>query len=89
MLTGGAVKNRADLALQLDTTRARVTQLLALLRLHPEILDHVRRLPPGTPPRLVTERSLRPLTLLSSVEQLKAAQRILPGFVPGARAHVA
>lgn len=64
MLTRGLVKNRADLAARLGTTRARITQLLALLRLHPAIIDHAMRLPPGTPVRLITERSLRPLTLL-------------------------
>lgn len=89
MLTRGLVKNRADLAARLGTTRARITQLLALLRLHPAILDHVRQLPPGTPSRFVTERSLRPLTLLAPSEQLKAAVDVLPGFVAGPRERVA
>jgi len=82
MLTRGLVKNRADLALRLGTTRARITQVLSLLRLHPDILEHVRSLPAGTPSRLVTERSLRPLTRLSFEEQLKLGRSVLPGFKP-------
>ena len=42
----------------------RVTQVLALLNLHPAILDAIRALPPGTPVRSVAERGLRPLTHL-------------------------
>ena len=59
-----AGRKRSELAVVHGLTRPRVTQLLDLLRLHPEILAQVRALPPGTPPRRVTERKLRPLVRL-------------------------
>jgi hypothetical protein len=51
---------------------ARVTTVLALLRLHPDIRAAVVGLPPGTPERLITERKLRALTSVPSKAQLQA-----------------
>jgi hypothetical protein len=50
----------AQLAKLSGLTRARVTQLLDLLKLETLILDFVRNLPAGTPERMVTEKKLRP-----------------------------
>lgn len=58
-LAAGEVATRAELARQHGLTRARVTQLLDLLKLDPAILDYVRNLPAGTHERLVTEKKLR------------------------------
>jgi hypothetical protein len=71
---------RADLARRFGLTRARVTQLLNLLELQPEIVAYVRGLPPGTPARFITEKMLRPFTQLPAAAQLQAAEELLPGF---------
>jgi hypothetical protein len=80
LLDSGVAPNRAWLARQYELTRARVTQLLSLLLLHPDILDFVRTVPAGTPERSVTEKKLRTLTKLSASQQLARAARMLTGF---------
>jgi hypothetical protein len=54
----GAVRDYADIARLTGLTRARVTQIVNLTLLAPEILGAVLDLPPGS---RVTERDLRPL----------------------------
>ncbi len=83
LIEEGKVASRAKLAWRLGFTRARMTQLMGLLKLHPTIKDYIRSLPPGTPSRLVTEKGLRPLTFLSPKEQLHRAAELLPGFQRG------
>jgi len=78
LIREGRIANRAQLAWKLGFTRARMTQLMGLLNLHPAIKAYVRGLPPGTPPRLVTEKKLRPLTLMTLNAQLQCASSILP-----------
>jgi hypothetical protein len=73
-----AGRKRSELAVVHGLTRARVTQLLDLLRLHPDILAQVRALPPGAPPRRVTERKLRRLVRLPAETQLEVARRLFP-----------
>jgi hypothetical protein len=80
LLDAGEARNRADLARRFRLTRARVTQLMSLLRLHPMILAYVKSLPPGTPTRLVTERGLRALVVQPPNRQVVVANRIVPGF---------
>lgn len=63
-IDSGAAPNRAWLARHHGLNRARVTQLMSLLLLHPDILDDVLNLPAGTPERLVTEMKLRHLVKL-------------------------
>ena len=77
-LDAGGV-NQADLARLYGRTRARVTQLLHPLKLHPVILDSLRALPPGPHARLFTERRVRPLLALSQQTQLDAAGGVLIG----------
>jgi hypothetical protein len=52
-----------------------VGSILALLRLHPGIQEWIRSLPPGTPPRRVTERALRPIARMAREAQLMAVER--------------
>lgn len=73
-LDGGGV-NRADLAREYLVSRARVTQVLKLLNLHPAILRWVRE-----HPRSGSEHRLRPLLDLPGREQLREAERVLAGF---------
>jgi hypothetical protein len=80
LLDTGEVRFRADLARRSGLSAMRVTQILALLRLAPSILEYVRALPPGTAERAVTERALRPLTRADRASQVRQAVRFLPGF---------
>lgn len=79
-LDAGEVATRAALARQYGLTRARITQLLDLLKLDPSILNYVRNLPAGTPERMVTERTLRRLVRLSRESQLRDAEKHVAGF---------
>ncbi|MBS2011440.1 MAG: hypothetical protein JST00_00900 [Deltaproteobacteria bacterium] len=80
LLDTGKARNRAELAQRFRLTRARVTQLMNLLKLHPAILAYVKSLPPGTPSRMVTERRLRFLVGQSPQRQLVDARALVPGF---------
>jgi hypothetical protein len=80
-LASGEARSRAELARQEGVSAMRVTQVLALLDLHPQILDAIRVLPPGTPERYVTERWLRPLTWLPEHEQIREIERLVPGLL--------
>lgn len=71
------VVNQADLARRHGITRARVTQVLALLRLHPAIVEHIRATAKTT---RVSERMLRALTRLAPETQLERVRPLLPSF---------
>ncbi len=60
-----------------SVTRARVTQIMKLLRLAPDIQSAILALPPGTPERLVTERKLWNLVDLGFEEQRVAVAGLL------------
>jgi hypothetical protein len=78
MLASGEARTRAELAKQACVSTNRVSNLLALLKLDPAILDAIRALPCGTPERLVTERKLRRLTRLPWKRQLCEVARVMP-----------
>ncbi len=80
-LDAGGV-NQSGLAQRHGLTRARVTQVLNLLRLHPIILDFLRGMTPGPYARLFTERRVRPLLPLDPAVQVREARTLLPGFAP-------
>jgi hypothetical protein len=81
MLASGEGRTRSEVAKKAGVSANPVTNLLALLKLAPAILDAIPVLPPGTPKRLVTECKLRPLTALPHSEQLQAARRFIPAPV--------
>jgi hypothetical protein len=81
-LEAGGV-NRAGLARTHGVTRARVTQVLALLELEPEIRAWLSG--PGLVVGL-SERKLRPILRLDRREQLQMMRRICPAFAPPSRA---
>ncbi len=60
LLESGEVASQAEIALREGITRARVTQIMGMLRLAPEIQEKIQSLPDivGRPP--ITERMLRP-----------------------------
>jgi hypothetical protein len=74
-LDAGHVKNRAALAARERTSTVRVTQILRLLELDPNIRAWIRSLPPGTPARYVAERQLRGIATLPAARQVAAVQR--------------
>lgn len=77
MLASGECARRADLARKLGVSRARVTQVLALLDLAPAVLDAIVALG-GPQPRLIAnERMLRPLLKLPPGEQLEALRSLV------------
>jgi hypothetical protein len=79
-LEAGEVRSKAELARRNDLQRARVTQLMGLLNLHPVIRDFVRTLDARTPEHAITERKLKALEGLALTQQLVAARKHLPGF---------
>jgi hypothetical protein len=80
-IAAGAV-TRADLARIHGITRARVTQVLNLLRLHPAVVEFLRAQPAGPHARRFTERRVRPLLALDRERQLDEARLLLNGFQP-------
>ncbi|MGB2987188.1 MAG: zinc ribbon domain-containing protein [Phycisphaerae bacterium] len=73
----GRARDYADVAKQLGMTRARVSQIMRLLRLPPALLEMLLLADPVYCPQL-TERQLRPLVTASpSPEQLEELQRRL------------
>jgi hypothetical protein len=71
-------RSRADLARQLGVSRARVTQVLGLLELAPDVVQAIAALGDPLSQPNVSERLLRPLRKLSPAEQ----QRMLAVMVP-------
>ena len=61
LLESGTVATQAEIACQEGVTRARVTQVLGLLRLTPEIQEKILASPCTLQRRPVTERMLRPI----------------------------
>lgn len=64
LLESGEASNQAAIARQEGITRARVTQVLGLLRLAPEIQEQVLSLPEMVRRPAITERALRPIAQL-------------------------
>jgi hypothetical protein len=82
-LEAGGV-NRAALAREQGITRARVTQLLALLSLPAEVIAWIRG--GGAHETHLSERQLRPLLSRSRTEQLRGVATLAPSFGASRRA---
>jgi hypothetical protein len=65
------VKNAADLARSLQLTRARISQILSLLRLSPEILAYIDNLKGDEGQMFMTTKMLLPLVRLPWAEQMQ------------------
>lgn len=61
LLESGRVQNRAEIARTEGITRARVTQVMAMLRLAPEIHAQILALPRTVSRPAISERALRPI----------------------------
>jgi len=76
-LQQGLVKSRAELARREGLSKARITQILNLLKLAPEIKDYFKNTPNESVPEFFTERRLRKIATLKNWEaQLKEFQRL-------------
>jgi hypothetical protein len=76
-LENGDYSSPADLACKLGISRARVTQVLRLIRLAPEVLQAVATLGDPLPWPVVTERRLRSIVNLPPEEQRRRIEAIL------------
>ena len=68
-LDAGEVRNQAEIAKREGVTRARVTQIIGLLRLGPEIHVKILSLPDTAHRPPMTERMLRPIAISKSTGQ--------------------
>lgn len=66
----------ANLARHLKVSRARVTQILNLLRLAPEVIERISSLGDPITSNVIAEKRLRPLLALSA-DQQKAHVKIV------------
>jgi hypothetical protein len=71
LLASGEAPNQAAIARREGITRARVTHVMGLLRLAPEIQQHVLSLPDMARQPVITERALRPIAQMAD----RTAQR--------------
>ena len=76
-IASGQLRDQADAAHRLDLTRARVTQLLALLALAPDLQERVLFLEAVDGIEPLTERALRFATRATSWEDQRAICRAL------------
>ena len=79
-IDGGRYSSQADLARQKSISRARVTQILNLLRLPPRVMEIIRDLCDPLHSPMVTERQLRGFINLSGRKQMKELTVILAGM---------
>ncbi len=77
LLKSGHVATRADIAKHEEITRARVTQIMSLLNLLPDIQRHILDLPKSASWSPVTERSIRHITMIENHgEQIEAFREL-------------
>jgi hypothetical protein len=72
LLESGQVRSQAEIARREGITRARVTQIMALLRLAPEIQEWILTMPEVVGRPAISERALRPIAGLESLADQKA-----------------
>jgi len=68
-IEAGEVKNAAQIAKDMGVTRARVSQIMGLLRLAPEILDNIDDLDGSEGCLHLTERKLRQISVLTDHQE--------------------
>jgi hypothetical protein len=81
----GKYTSQADLAIKNGFSRARVTQILRLLRLSPDVQCAINALGDPLPFPVVTERMLRPIVGAKPEIQKEIVKRILADFHPDSR----
>jgi len=81
------VKTQADLAREMGVSRVRITQVMNLLKLAPEVQERLLGLEDETAVRYFSEHRLRALVQIENTErQVKEFQKILRSFFDSALA---
>jgi hypothetical protein len=71
-------KTKADIARMVGSSRARVTQIMSLLSLHPDIQEYLNNAKHDLGMKLLTERKLREIAIIQdSNEQLRAFGKLI------------
>ncbi|OGP58757.1 MAG: hypothetical protein A2V67_18020 [Deltaproteobacteria bacterium RBG_13_61_14] len=79
LLDSRELSNQAQIARLERLSRARVTQIISLLRLAPEIQEYILAIPETTGRSALSERLLRPITRIDDHrEQLRAFHGLIP-----------
>lgn len=86
MIDAGEVKNAAQIARERDVTRARVCQVMTLLRLAPEVMEYIDDLDGSEGCLHLTERKVRAVALLEDHDAQRAAFGDLIGITIPPRA---
>jgi len=88
-LDAGEVSTKAEIARREGISGARVTQIMAMLQLAPEIQQHVLSMPDALLASAITERALRPIARLDGLADQKAEFQQLsrPGCMNRTRRH--
>lgn len=84
LLSTGAVRNQADLARRFDLSRARVTQILAILRLPHPVVDYLASLLHEDKAKY-NERELRRILALPTEEEQFTAFEVLRAAVDASK----
>jgi hypothetical protein len=78
LLESGQIATQADIACQEGITRARVTQVMGLLRLAPEIREQILSIPDVVRRSPISERILRPIEIMTDYrDQLQEFHKFL------------
>jgi hypothetical protein len=77
LLDSGHVAHQAEIACREGVTRARVTQVMSMLRLAPEIRAHILSMSETVDRSAVTERALRPIAHLDDPKAQRAEFSVL------------
>ena len=78
LLESGEIVSQADIARREGITRARVTQVMGMLRLAPEIHEQILSIPDGVSRPPISERILRPIEVMTDYcDQLQEFHKLL------------
>jgi hypothetical protein len=78
LLQSDELATQADIAHREGITRARVTQIMGMLRLAPKIQEQILSMPDGVHRQAVTERMLRPIEIITGYrDQLREFHKFL------------
>jgi len=79
LLKSGECTSQSEIATREQLTRGRVTQIMGMLNLVPEIRENILSMPKAVGRSSVTERVLRPITALTDpCDQLREFHKLLP-----------
>jgi len=78
LVDSGKIAHQADIARREGITRARVTQIMGMLRLAPEIQEQILSMLDAVPSTSVAERMLRPIEGITDVQkQVREFRKLL------------